>query len=129
MIEPEPGIDALYIAWDDAFRRHDVEAIFGLLTPDYVLWAPGAEPLDREELRARLGAALSTYEIESKFECEERRISGDLAFERGWDVQTVRPRAGGEGQVRRQRVFLVLQRGTDGVWRFARGMSQPGPAA
>jgi ketosteroid isomerase-like protein len=42
-------------------------------------------------------------------------------------VQIVKPRAGGPGQVRRQRVFLILRRGADGQWRFARGMSQPGP--
>jgi ketosteroid isomerase-like protein len=54
-------------------------------------------------------------------------VLGDWAFERGWDVQTVTPRAGGPGKVQRQRVFLMLRRGADGRWRFARGMSQAGP--
>ena len=56
------------------------------------------------------------------FEREEQIVSGDLAFEQGWDVQTLRPRGGGDGRTQRQHVALVLQRGTDGVWRFARGM-------
>lgn len=127
MSEADLAIDALYAAWGEAFRRQDLEAILDLLTPDYVLWAPGAPPMGREELRPRLAAALATYDLDPEFEREERLVAGDLAFERGWDVQRVRPRAGGEAQSQRQRVFLVLQRGEDGKWRFARGMSQPGP--
>ena len=120
-------IDALYLAWGDAFRRQDVNAILDLLTPDYVLWAPDAPPMTRESLAPRLAATLGAYEVTPSFEREERLVTGDLAFERGWDVQQIRPRAGGAMKTHRQRVFLILRRGSDGKWRFARGMSQPGP--
>jgi uncharacterized protein (TIGR02246 family) len=123
----DPGIDALYAAWRAAFQRQDLEAILGLLTADYVLWAPGTPPIGREALRPRLTAALAAYEIDPAFEREELLVAGDLAFDRGWDLQRIRPRAGGDVQAQRQRVFLVLRRGEDRVWRFARGMSQPGP--
>ena len=127
LIEADPEIDALYAAWREAFQRQDLEAILDLLTPDYVLWAAGAPPMGRDELRPRLATALATYDLVPAFECEERLVSGDLAFERGWDIQEVRPRAGGDARSQRQRVFLILRRGSDGQWRFARGMSQPGP--
>jgi uncharacterized protein (TIGR02246 family) len=126
MNEADSAIEALYTSWREAFRRQDLDAVLGLLTPDYVLWSAGALPMVRDELRPRLAAALAAYEIEPAFECEERLVSGDLAVDRGWDVQVVRPRSGGETREQRQRVFLVLRRGSDGVWRFARGMSQPG---
>lgn len=77
MSEADPGIDALDDAWREAFRRRDVDAILGLLTPDSVLGAPAARPI----------------------------------------------------MTRQQRVFVVLRRAPDGVWRFARGTAQPGPAA
>jgi uncharacterized protein (TIGR02246 family) len=125
--DSDPQIDALYGAWADAFRRQDVEAILSLLTPDYVLWAPSAPPVDGEGLRPRLLAAFAACDIASVFECEERLISGDLALDRGWDIQTITPRAAGESRSHRQRVFLLLRRSADGKWRFARGMSQPGP--
>ena len=125
--DSDPQIGDLYTAWAEAFRRQDVEAILSLLTPDYVLWAPGAPPIDRDGLRPRLVAAFSANDITSAFECEERLVSGDLAFDRGWDTQTIKPRAAGESQSYRQRVFLLLRRSSDGGWRFARGMSQPGP--
>lgn len=123
-----PGIDGLYAAWADAFRRGDVDAVLDLLTPDYVLWAPGAAPVGREALRPALERAFAAYEVEPRFEREDLLEDHGLALDCGWDVQHVRPRAGGDPQVRRQRVFVALRLGADGRWRFARGMSQPGPS-
>ena len=125
--DSDPRIDHLYSEWTDAFRRQDIEGILSLLTPDYVLWAPGAAPVDRNGLRPRLLAAFAANDVTSAFECEERLVSADLAFDRGWDTLTLRPRAGGKSQSHRQRVFLLLRRCSDGKWRFARGMSQSGP--
>ena len=85
--KPDEGIDELYAAWSDAFRRQDIDAILELPTPDYVLWAAGVPPVTRETLVPRLVAAFGAYDITSSFEREERIVSGDLAFERGWDVQ------------------------------------------
>ena len=118
----DEAIDALYAAWADAFRRKDVDAIVSLLTPDYVLLRPGAAGMTAEAIRPALEAAFASVDIDMAFEREERIVSGDLAFEQGWDVQTLRPRAGGDARTQRQHVALVLQRGADGVWRFARGM-------
>jgi uncharacterized protein (TIGR02246 family) len=117
-------IDALYASWRDAYERRDVEAVMALLTEDYVLWATDAAPMGRDALRPLFASVMDQYDIEPAFEREERIVSGDLAFERGWDVQHVRPRAGGEGRSQRHRVFLILRRGPDDKWRFARGMSQ-----
>jgi ketosteroid isomerase-like protein len=129
MYQSEQSIDDLYAEWGEAFRRKDVDAIMELMTPDYVLWALGAPELNAEKLRPRLSAAFADYEITSTFECVERLVAGDLAVDRGWDIQRLRSRSGGEAIVNRQRVMLVLRCGSDGKWRFARGMSQPGPAA
>jgi ketosteroid isomerase-like protein len=32
--ESDPRIDDLYRAWNEAFRRQDIDAIIALLTPD-----------------------------------------------------------------------------------------------
>jgi ketosteroid isomerase-like protein len=124
----EQNIDDLYAAWGEAFRRQDVDAVVALMTPDYVLWAPGAAELDAAGLRPRLKAAFAAYDITSTFESVERLVAGDLAVDSGWDIQRLRPRSGGEEIVNRQRVMLVLRRSSDGKWRFARGISQAGPA-
>ena len=116
-------IDQLYEAWGHAFQSKNTEAILDLLTPDYVLWPAGAPAMNRDSLAPRLAATLNAYDVTPSFEREERLVSGDFAFERGWDIQQIRPRSGGETKTHRQRVFLVLHRGADGRWRFARGMS------
>jgi uncharacterized protein (TIGR02246 family) len=123
-------VDDLYAAWVDAFKRRDVDAILALVTPDYVLYAPGAPPMvGPENLRPALAQALATYDISSSFERLDLLVDGDLAVDFGWDVQTVTPRAGGEPKTARQRVVLVMRRQADGRWLFARGLSQPGPVA
>jgi ketosteroid isomerase-like protein len=129
MSDPRAETDALYAAWLAAFQDRNVDAILDLLTDDYVLWAPARPPLDAAALRPQLLAAFRAYHIEPRFEREEQLIAGDLAVERGWDCQTLRSRTDGVTQSQRQRVFVVLRRSPDGRWRFARGMSQPGPAA
>src|SRR5262245_15904679 len=124
IMNQDAGIDDLFTAWADAFRRKDVESIIGMLTEDYMLWAPAVEGISVDGLRPRLASAFSAYDIEAHFEREERIVSGDLAFERGWDVQQVTPRTGGNGLTQRQHVFMILRRDAHGVWRFARGVSQ-----
>ena len=123
MTPAEAGIDALYAAWSEAYRRRDVDAILALLTRDYVLLRPNAPPMPAAELRPLMIAALEKYEVTIAFEREDRVVSGDLAFEWGWDVQIARPRDGGEARTGRQRVAVLLQRGGDGAWRFARGIT------
>lgn len=125
--EPDAGIQYLHAAWTAAFERRDIEAILSLLTPDYELWPAGFAPVTRDSLRTRLQVTLEAWDITSTFNRHEQLISGDLAFERGWDVQTVTARGGGESRVQRQRVFLLLRRAPDGTWRFQRGMTSPGP--
>lgn len=127
MNQVERGIEDLYAAWGDAFRRQDVDAVIELMTQDYVLWSPGAAEVSAEGLRPHLSAAFAAYEITSKFECVERLVAGDLAIDRGWDIQELRPRLGGDAVIHRQRVMLVLRRSSNGTWRFARGISQAGP--
>lgn len=128
MTDPNPEIASRYGAWQRAFRAGDVPGVLALLTDDYLLFAPGRPPMGREALRPQLQAAFNTYDIRSHFECEERLIGGDLVVDRGWDCQTLHPHTGGASTTQRQRVVLVLRRSPDGQWRFARGMSQPGPA-
>ena len=125
----EAAIQRLHASWREAIERDDIDAALELVTEDYVLWPAGAPPVaGRDAVRVLFKAALAKYRIRPSFESEEQIVSGDLAVERGWDIQRVEPRGGGEAETQRQRVFLVLRRKADGQWRYARGMSQPGPS-
>ena len=128
-VELTSGTDGLFSARREAFLRKDVAALMEMLEPDYQLWLPGASALGVADVRRVLEADLAAYDITPSYEREESIVSGDWAFERGWDVQRRTSLRGGEPVTRRQRVFLVLRRHPTGEWRFARGMAQPGPAA
>lgn len=126
MTDTNAGIDVLHAAWKAAIRSGDADRAVELLTPDYSLFVAGSGPIiGRAEVRDLLATALTSYAIEPRFESEERIVSGDLAFERGWDIQTVEPRDGGPRQTHRRRAFLIILRDRDGAWRYARGISFP----
>jgi ketosteroid isomerase-like protein len=63
-----------------------------------------------------------------EFEPIEAVVAGDWAFDRGIESMTVTPIAGGPAQTMVQRALLILRRGTDGRWRYARGMTNGLPA-
>src|SRR5215210_3922892 len=75
----------------------------------------------------RMAAFFETYEIHQGFERQEIVVSGDLAFVRGMEINQVVPRDGSLPMEIRQRAFSILFRGPDGVWRFARGMTNRPP--
>jgi uncharacterized protein (TIGR02246 family) len=118
------AIRSLHAEWVAAIRRGDHAALADLLDADYEGWTDGAP-----DLRGRATAvevmrqALSQYEIEQRFESIELLLSGTLAVDRGIESFVLVPRSGGESRSQRQRALLVLRRGTDGRWRYARGMT------
>jgi ketosteroid isomerase-like protein len=126
MDEGSRDVEILHRQWAEALGAGDLDRVLSLLDEEYELWAAGLPPVKgREALRPALQAAFGRFRVEARFECEARIVDGALAVERGWDVQVLHPRDGGEPTTQRQRVTLVSGRGPEGKWRFLWGMSQP----
>jgi uncharacterized protein (TIGR02246 family) len=124
----EEAIERLFQEWAEAGKRGDAEAMAEMVTEDAEFWSQGVAPLlGRESVRTRMAPFFETYEIDQGFERQEMVVSGDLAFVRGMEVNRVTPRDGAPPLEIRQRAFSVLFRGTDGRWRFARGMTNKPP--
>ena len=116
-------------AWVAAVANGDPEALRPLLTDDYEVWAHGAPPLSGVDAAiTAMRGAIARYHIAQSFEPSETIIAGDWAFERGLEQMTVTPIDGGPTQTRSQRALLILRRGDDGQWRYARGMTNGLPA-
>jgi ketosteroid isomerase-like protein len=123
------AVHAAWVAAIAAIAASDADALGPLLADDYELWANGAEPLrGRNSAVAAMRGALARYRIAQSFEPIETVIAGDWAFERGLDRMTITPLEGGPSQSLTQRALLVLRRGTDGAWKYARGMTNQLPA-
>lgn len=114
--------------WRTAVRAGDLDTLVTLMTEDGEFWTHSQPALKgRDALRAAFTPILAAYELDQGFDCEEILVEGDLAFVRGTERNRVTPVDGGEPMVQLQRAFSVLLRGKDGVWRFARGMTNLPP--
>lgn len=123
------AVAAVRDAWVAAVAARDTEAITDLLTDDYEVWAHGVAPIHGPQAAvAAMRAALDRFTIEQRFDPIETVVAGDWAFERGTEHMTVTPLAGGAPQTMSQRALLILRRGPDGRWRYARGMTNGLPA-
>jgi ketosteroid isomerase-like protein len=111
-----------------AIAARDAEALRPLLTDDYEVWANGVEAFVGVDVAvAAMSAALERNRVEQSFEPIETIIAGDWAFERGIERITATPLDGGPTRTAAQRALLILRRGDDGQWRFARGMTNALP--
>ena len=115
---------AVRAAWVAAVAARNADALHQLLTEDYEVWAHGVAPLRGADTAvAAMRGALARYDVVQSFEPVETIIAGDWAFERGIERMTVSPIGGGPAQTMEQRALLILRRGPDGQWRYARGMT------
>ena len=118
------AIAALRGRWVAAIRARNPDALIDLLTDDYEVWSNGAPPFIGPRVAADgMRAALEKFEIEQAFEPVETVVCGEWAFERGVETIVATPRDGGDATTVTRRALLILRRGADGNWRFARGMT------
>jgi uncharacterized protein (TIGR02246 family) len=122
------AIAALRGSWTDAVAHGNADALASLVTDDYEVWANAAPTLaGPASVVAAMRAALARMRVVQRFEPIELVVSGNWAFERGVESLTVTPIGGGDTRTMSQRATLILHRGDDGKWRYARGMTNALP--
>lgn len=118
------AIDALRDRWVAVVASGDVRELAELVTPDYEVWTHGAPALTGPDtVVAAMRTVLTKYSVNQSYEPVETIIAGDWAFQRGIERIRVAPKGGGAPQETAQRALLILRRGSDGRWRYARGMT------
>ena len=126
------AIDAVRDAWVAVVASGDASGLANLVTPDHEVWTHGAPPMGGPQaVVAVMGAALGRYAVSQSYDPVETVVAGDWAFQRGIERIRAVPRDGGPAQENAQRALLILRRGEDGRWRYARGMTNglpPSPA-
>ena len=124
------GIAQLHQEWMDAVTAGDAEALRDIVTDDYEVWAHATAPLrGPDAVVAAMRGALERYRVSPRFEPVETVVAGEWAFQRGIERMTVAPRDGGDSRTMEQRALVIMRRGDDGRWRYARGMTNGLPVA
>lgn len=124
----ESEIRELLKQWSLAVERSDVSALGDLVTEDSEFWTHEADPLvGRDAVVEAMTLFFSRYEFRQEFRCQEILISGTVAVIRGLEVNHLTPLTGGDPITVQQRAFSVVVRGSDGKWRFSRGMTNAPP--
>lgn len=127
MTDHSTGKDAIeqtLSAWATAIRDADMDALGALVTEDAEFWTHGAAPLKGPKaLIEAFEPFFAQFEMQQDFTLQELIVLDQYAFMRGFEVNRLLPRDGGETVEVRQRAFSLLRREQDGRWRFARGMT------
>jgi uncharacterized protein (TIGR02246 family) len=121
--EDVAAIRALVSEWDKATRASDSAALLDRVTEDCVFLAPGMPPIQGRARLAPLLAGFSQFRLEPVFEVQEIVVAGDWAFLWAKDEITATPISGGETRNAKGWALSILQKGTDRIWRFARGVN------
>lgn len=125
-IEAEKGvIRHLYRLWAELLRAEALPELMQMLAHDVVLLPENAPPLvGRPQVEAIYRQLFAGFCVEQVFREEELHVAGDFAYVRGREDVRALPKNGGPAQViENRRTLMILHRGTDGRWRFARGMT------
>jgi ketosteroid isomerase-like protein len=121
------AVNALRLALEEAENCGDPEPIVARLAPDAVLMVPTFPVSDGRDacaafLRETLPALLEHFDRRITYVSSEVCVMGDVAVDRGTFSFTIRPRAGGDGNVERGKYLYVLAKDPDDGWRLSRAI-------
>lgn len=124
----EEAINETLSDWATALRNADLDTIATLVTEDAEFWSHGEPPLNGPvALKQAFEPFFTQYKMHQDFHCQELIVCGEYAFMRGLEVNRLVSHDGGEVMEVKQRAFSVLRYGSDGRWRFSRGMTNLPP--
>jgi uncharacterized protein (TIGR02246 family) len=111
------AIEEMSAARAEAFNKGDAAAIAIHFTEDGVLMAPGSRAMSgREAVEAYYQEIFDQFETKLNSYYEDVRVSGDLAFGRGFAKVKLIPHSGGETIYSTSKYINILARQPDGSW-------------
>ena len=116
-------IDAVHLAWLDAMRTNDAEALGRLVTEDAVLMPPHEALVVGRSAIIEWFAAVVRQARTADVEVSQREVivAGNYGIERGSYVWTVSP-AGGSPVELRGNFLAIHQQQLDGEWKLTRNI-------
>jgi uncharacterized protein (TIGR02246 family) len=114
--------------WLAAERRRDIPALLAMVTDDAVFLMPNGQLLKGKPAIEQLYRTyFEQWSSDHRATFDEVQVAGDWAFAWGHETTTLQPMGGGDALQFRGFGMSILARGTDGQWRFARGINNMAP--
>lgn len=114
--------------WMRAESNRDLSHLLRMVTSDVVFLRPRASAIEgRQALEDFYRQLWSQFDLEHKISTQEVRVAGDFAFTRTREEFTLTMRKGGQIFRLSGNSMAILRRGSDGRWRFSRGMTNALP--
>ena len=110
--------------WEAAGKASDTDGLMSLFG-EGAIWMPPNETeiTDREAIRVWFQKMFDQLTVdEYAIVSDEVVVSGEWAFQRGNYTQTLSPKAGGEPFQEAGKFIVILEKQSDGSWKWARGI-------
>jgi ketosteroid isomerase-like protein len=106
----------------EAFNTGDIDRLMSVFGTGFTDMSFGVPSFYGEEaavvLRRRMAELFSEYHADMKISVIDVVIKTDVAYDFGWHILTLTPKAGGGSIKSRQRYFQLGGRQTDGSWKI-----------
>lgn len=124
----EDAVKAVVAGIISADNKADLESVMSFYEKDAVLLPPENEPVYGEQsIRPRYQSLFDTSEIRLVSTSEETTVSGDWAFDRGYNLGTITAKGKGSDLARTvdDQYLMILHKQPSGSWKIARLMWHP----
>jgi ketosteroid isomerase-like protein len=106
----------------EAFNNGDVERLLSVFAYEFTDMSFGVPSFFGEEarnvLRGRMSSLFEKYRAEMKISVVAVNVLGETAYDFGWHILTLTPKAGGDSMITRQRYVEVWGKQPDGSWKI-----------
>ncbi len=113
----------------EAYNTGDPERIAAIADPNFVEAANGRQWGFGQDgvaaLRNEVKRLAAQYEVDLKIIIIEIRITGDSAYDYGWHMLTLKPKAGGDVIERKDRYVDIWKKNEKGEWKLQMYMDNP----
>jgi len=116
MTDDETAIHALLNRWMAATEAGDLPTVLSLMSDDVIFTVPGLPPFGKAAFMTGF-MAMQAFHVSASCEPAEINVLGNWAYVRNHIRITMKPRIGGESEIRRSGYALsILKKRGSGAW-------------
>ena len=125
----EQAIRNLTEDWLAAVKAKDITRLINMVAEDCIFLPPGHPPIrGRQAVEAMYNTFFPQFSsVEQRATLDEIEVAGDWAFAWGAESFDLVPLAGSQPIHMEGKAMSILQRQSDGTWKFARGINNTTP--